>query len=213
MLDEETYFLKMHPIICDVVKDQLKPDQESCKQYIIGVWKDFSGPWYRTQEERAEKWPYVDHIQRYYGTPIRELWMQYADFVNIAWICSQFAQSIAASKDFYQYTLQEFGDAGYKPCFAARAIAGAYFNSGDEKSAEPYYYLALEHMLKKPEEDYRELGLIYEKVGRCAYTNGDYDKAKEYLDDSLKYHAKARTVPGANIPIISFYFYTKQINH
>ena len=195
MLDEETYFLKMHPIICDVVKEQLKPDQTSCKQYIMGVWKDFSGAWFQSLEERAEKWPYVDHIQRYYGKPTKELWQQYADFANIAWICAQFAQSIAASKEFYEYTLQEFGDAGYKSCYAARTVAGAYFNAGDEKNAEPYYFRGLEHMLKKPEENYLELALIHEKVGRCAYTNGDFVQAEKYLQDALEYHAMAKADP------------------
>lgn len=200
MMDSETKFVQMHPVICDVVKDQLKPDQTVCSRYILGVWEDFKGAWFQTLEERNEKWPYVDHIQRHYGTPTAELYQQYVDFSNIAWICGQFDQSIRAAKEMYAFTLRQFGDGGYKAAFAARTVAGAYFNAGDEKNAEPYYYLGLEHMLKNPEESYRELGFLYEKVGRCAYSGADYEKAKDYLENALKYHALAqqRGEQGAN---------------
>lgn len=191
MMEQDTKFVQLHPIIGDVVKDQLKPDQTGCSQYIRGLWKDFDGAWFMSLEERNEKWPYVDHIQRHYGTPTKELYQQYVDFANIAWICSQFQQSIRSSKEVYAFTLRQFGDAGYRPAYAARAVAGAYFNAGDEKNAEPYYYLGLEHMLKKPEESYLELGFLYEKVGRCAYSGGDYQKAKEHLDNAIKSFALA----------------------
>ncbi len=203
MLDEETYRLKMHPIICDVTKDQLKPDPISCKQYIIGVWETVGNAWFQSVEEREEKWPYVDHIQRYYGMPTRELWQQYSDFANVAWICSQFDQAIEASKKVYEFTIKEFGDAGYKAAFAARAIAGAYFNAGDDEGAEPYYYLALEHMLKRPEESYKELGYSYQKVARCAYTHLDFEKATEYLEKSLEAFAKAEASPQEETTVIT----------
>jgi len=198
MLDDETYYLKMHPIICDVVKDQLHPTTNDCSQYVIGLWKDFRDAWHQTLEERAEKWPLVDHIVRHYGTPTLELWQQYADFCNICWICSQFPQAIAMSKAFYDFTVKEFGDAGYHSAFAARAIAGSYYNAGDEKSAEPYYYIALEHMLKKPEESYKELALIHEKVGRCCYLNGDFEKSADYLTKAMHYHEIAASIPAEN---------------
>jgi len=194
IMERDTKFIKLHPIICDVVKDQLKPDQVSCSQYIRGVWSDLKTAWFQTLEERNENWPYGDHIQRHYSTPTKELYTEYVGFANTAWICGQFEQSIRASKEIYAFTLKEFGDAGYKPAYAARAIAGAYFNAGDDKNAEPYYYLGLEHMLKKPEENYNEVGFLYQKVGRCAYSNGDFEKAKEYLEASLRYHDKALEV-------------------
>lgn len=195
MLDEDTYCLKMHPIICDVVKDQLHPDQDSCQQYIYGIWEDFGDAWFMPLEERQEKWPCVAHILRYYGEPTAALWRQYADFVNIAWICGQFEQSVAAAKNFYAFTCKTFGDAGFKPCFAARNIANAYFNAGDAASAEPYYFQALEHMLKNPGEDYIELGTVYQKVGRCAYSKGDFDRSKAYLSASLEAYEKAKEHP------------------
>ena len=195
MFDEETCRLQLHPIICDVTRDQLSPDQTGCQQYIRGLWKGMGNTWFLSWEEKAARWPYVDHVLKHYGTPTAELWQEYSDFANIAWICGQFTQSIEASKRVYEFTLNTFGDAGYKPAFAARCVAGAYFNAGQDKNAEPYYYLSLEHMRKAPEEDYVELGFIYQKVGRCAYTNGDFDKATEYLNASLESFEKAKDYP------------------
>ncbi len=203
MLDEETYYLKMHPIICDVVKDQLHPDQTSCSAYVMGLWKDMKQAWWKTAEERAEKWPYVDHLLRYYGDPTAELLQQYMDLANAAWVCSQFPQAIAASKKVYEFTLRQVGDAGYQAAFAARTVAGAYFNAGDDEGAEPYYYLGLEHMLKKPEESYKELGYAYQKVGRCAYSHHDFEKAEEYLRLSLEAFEKASQDPAEGMTAIT----------
>ena len=200
MMDNASKFLQLHPIICDVVKDQLKPDQISCAQYIRGVWADLKPAWFMTLEERNEKWPYGDYILQHYGTPTRELYDEYVGFANTAWICSQFDQSIRTGKEIYAFTLKEFGDAGYQPAYAARSVGNAYFNAGRDREADLWFSLALEHILKRPEDSCLELGLCYQKTGRSAYQNGEFDKAKEYLDLSMEYFTAAiqRQEPGAN---------------
>ena len=191
IMEPDTKFIKLHPIIADVVRDQLKPDQVSCAQYIRSLGKDIDGAWFMLPEERNEKWPYADHILRHYGTPTGELYREYAIFANTAWICSQFDQSIQASKELYAFALKKFGDVGYQPANAARTVGNAYFNAGRDKEAEPWFYLCLEHILKRPEDSFMEVGMAYQKVGRCAYQNGEFDKAKEYLDLSMENFTRA----------------------
>lgn len=191
MMEQDTKFIKLHPIICDVVKDELKPDQLSCAQYIRGLWKDLKPAWFMTLQERNEKWPYGDYILQHYATPTKELYEEYAGFANTAWICGQFELSFQSAKEVYAFTLKTFGDAGYKTAYAARAIGNAYFNAGRDREADPWFYVALEHMLKRPEDSYLELGWCYQKVGRSAYQNGDFTKAKEYLDLSMESFAIA----------------------
>ena len=195
MLDEETFFVKMHPIICDVTREQLKPDVTACSRYVMGVWRSTDNAWYQPLEERSEKWPYVEHILRHYGQPTLALWQQYSDFANYAWVCSHFPIAIESAKRVYDFTLETFGDAGYKPAFAARAVAGAYYNAGDEAGAEPYYQKALAHMRLKPEERYQELGLILQKVGRCAANRGDYARAEALLRESLEAFDTSLSIP------------------
>ena len=200
MMEQDTKFIKLHPIIGDVVKAQLKPDPISCARYIRGLWKDLKPAWFMTVQERSEKWPYGDYILQHYGTPVRELYEEYAGFANTAWICGQFDQSIRAAKEIYAFTLKEFGDGGYQPAHAALAVGNAYFNAGRDREADPWFSLALEHIRKRPEDSFLELGLCCQKTGRSAYQTGDFGKAKEYLDLSMEYFTQAirRQEPGAN---------------
>lgn len=186
MTDEETGYLMMHPIICDVVKAELKPDNASCQEYIWGVWRVTVNAWHMDKETRAERWPLVDHIMRFHPTPIPALSRPYASFVNIAWICGQYTQSIAAAQAYYDYIIKTFGPNTFEAGMAARAYAAAYHNGGNDDAAEPYYRLSLEHQRNAPNKTYKEMGIILNRVGRCARRNGDYGEAKSLLDESLE---------------------------
>ena len=186
MTEEETGYLMMHPIICDVVKDALRPDNASCQSYIWGVWRATVNAWHMDKETRAERWPLVDHILRFYPTPIPELSRPYASFVNIAWICGQYAQSITAAQAYYDYILKTFGPNTFEAGLAARSFGAAYHNGGDDDAAEPYYRLSLEHQRNAPNKTHKEMGIILNRVGRCARRKGDHQEAKALLDESLE---------------------------
>lgn len=185
MYDESSGALMMHPIICDVVKEELKPDNISCEDYIRGVWKVSVNAWHMDKETRAERWPLVNHILRFHGIPTVALFRQYCDFVNIAWICGQYSQSIAAAKIVYDFSLQHYGINTFEAGFAARCIASAYHNSGDENSAEPYYRISAQHQRNAPNKNYVELAIILGKVGRCAYEKGNFEESRQVLTEAL----------------------------
>lgn len=186
MTDAESGHLMMHPIICDVVKAELNPDNMSCQEYILGVWRVSANAWNMDKETRAERWPLVDHILRFHPTPIPALSRPYASFVNIAWICGQYTQSIAAAQAYYDYIIKAFGPNTFEAGIAARSYAAAYHNGGNDDAAEPYYRLSLEHQRNAPNKTYKEMGIILNRVGRCARKNGDYAEAKALLDESLE---------------------------
>ena len=186
MTDEESGYLMMHPIICDVAKAELKPDNVSCQEYIWGVWRVTVNAWHMDKETRAERWPLVDHLMRFHPTPTPALSRPYASFVNIAWICGQYTQSVAAAKAYYDYIIKTFGPNTFEAGLAARSFAAAYHNGGDDESAEPYYRLSLEHQRNAPNKTYKELGIILHRVGRCARKNGDLEEAKALLDESME---------------------------
>lgn len=185
MLDEETDMLMLHPVICDVVKAELQPTPERCADYITGLWDDVKSCWWWTAEKRDALAPYVAHIQKTYPEPVRALWRQYGDFVNVAWICGNFALSIASGHRFYDMTLREFGPNSEQAGNAATWLAGAYHNSGDDVSAEPYYQLGLEHRLASIGPDDAEVGISYSKLGRCAYLRHDFPAARTALDSAI----------------------------
>lgn len=186
ILDEESDYVKIHPIIYDVVKEELKPDPVSCYDYIHALWKDVRGMWNFDLEDRDQKWPYVDFLLQKYPNPVKELWYEYASFLNIAWICGRFEQSIKAGHKHYDFTMKEYGQHTLQAAFSARWLAGTYYNAGDFDTAEIYYKEALEHHKHSVEKDYTEYGLIYGKVGRCAYMHKDFEESKRCLDKALE---------------------------
>lgn len=195
MLDEETNYIKMHPIICDVVKEQLRPTINTCQKYIINLWKVIKNAWFMPVEERMELWPYVKHLLEKYPEPTLETWRQYAAFGDIAWICGDFRKAIDAGHTSYIFAVENFGTTNKKTSFAARLLAGAYYNAGDDASAEPYFKLAAEHHLACKEQDLIELGITYSKVGRCAYMNHDFETAKKYLSNAVNSFEKMSPIP------------------
>lgn len=184
-LDEDTDILSLHPVICDVVKADLNPTTHSCADFIKGIWKASKDAWWMTVEQRSQIMPYVAHIQNHYPQPIPELFLQYADFVNIAWICSDFDRSQRSGHVFYEFCLAQYGPDSEECGDAARYLAGAYHNGGDNVSAEPYYRLALEHYLASIGPDAHKVAVTCSKLGRCAYYNGDFAGALEYLNRAM----------------------------
>lgn len=199
ILDEDTDVLSLHPVICDVVKAELKPSPGSTREYICGFWEYARNCWYMPAEERDALKPYVAHIQNHYPQPAPELWLQYADFVNIAWMCGDFERSQRSGHIFYDFCLRHFGPASEKTGKAALFLAGSYHNADDNDSAGPYYQLALEHYLAHPEPDRHQIAVVHSKLGRCAYYRGDYDKARDHLEQALELFrtlAEEATDPG-----------------
>lgn len=191
MLDEDTDILSLHPVICDVIKAELEPSPLSCKDYILGLWNYAKNCWYFTVEERSAIIPYVAYIQNNYPQPVRELWLQYGDFVNIAWMCYDFPRSQRSGHIFYDFSLKEFGPGSREAGLAATWLAGAYHNGGNNDDAEPYYRLGLEHLLESLGPDHYQVGNGYGKLGRCAYFKHDFESSKKYLDEGLAVFQRA----------------------
>lgn len=185
LLDEGTDTLILHPVIGDVVRDQLKPTPVTCQDYVKGLWRISNQCWYLTVEERERIAPYVAFIQRNFPAPAPELWLEYSDFVNIAWMCGNFDLAIASGHRLYEMSLREYGPNTMQAGTAATYLAGAYHNSGDDGSAEPFYLEGLEHRLACLGPDAKDVGVSYSKLGRCAYLKHDFGKATEYLDKAI----------------------------
>ncbi len=201
MEDEQTWKLKLHPVIYDVVTDQLKPGPLECSTYVKNMSKHMCGAWWMKVSERQEKWPLAEHILQRYPEPVEGLLSQYVDLSNAAWVCGQFSQAISSAKACYGFILRTQGDVGRVPAASARSVAGAFYNSGDAAGAREYYFKALEHILKKPEESYTELGFAYQKTGRCAYQSGDYALAQTHLNASLDAFAQAVRMGESHTPV------------
>lgn len=185
MLNDENYFLVMHPVICDVVKAQLHPTPASCKDFIYGlreVVKDF---WYFETEYRESLAPYVVHLLTNYMKPTPEVMDPYGNFINCAWLCSRFELSIKSSHVYYDAILEEYGPNTAEAGNAATWLAGAYHNSGDDINAEPYYLEGLNHRIAALGPYDKLVAVSCSKLGRCAYKKKDFETSKKYLDQAM----------------------------
>ncbi len=190
MLDEKTDTLILHPVIADVVREQLHPTPLLCQDYVIGLWKKLRNCWYYTTEERNALSPYLFFFLRTFPEPQKELWLQYGDFGNCAWICGNFELSIQSCLRFYKMTLREFGPETVETGMAATWLGGAYHNSGDNDSAEPYYRQGLEARLAVLGSFHRDVAVSYGKLGRCAYLKKHFKEAEKYLNKAMKIFAR-----------------------
>ena len=186
MLDEDTDMLMLHPVIADVVRDQLRPTPVMCRDYMEGLMEVSKDCWFFPVEERNKIAPYVAFIQQNFPEPVPELWRQYCCFVNVAWMCGNFELSIASGHRAYEMCLREFGPGTEQAGKAATFLAGAYHNSGDDDSAEPYYLEGLKHRLAALGPDAKDVGVSYAKLGRCAYLSHDFEQAETYLERSIE---------------------------
>lgn len=191
MLNDDTDVLSMHPVVCDVVKDQLHPEVQNCKDYIAGLWREVGSLWNYSREDRMRLWPLYYEIIQNYNEPIPELWKEFSYLENNAWICGRYALAAELGHKFLAYTKETFPDDFTKIGIAATYLGGCYHNGGDDTNAAPFYEEGLENQKKciGPESSYSawdELSSAYQKVGRCAYLTGDFDKAKACFDESIR---------------------------
>lgn len=189
-LDEENDIIRMHPVICDVVKAQLQPSQTRCRKYINELMVKMWGCWFFTAEERNELYPYVLQLFQTFPLPIRETFTNYCSLENVMWICGDFDLAQRTGHAIYEYSESEFGENAVETGEAAMSLAGAYHNAGDDKTAEGWYKKSLDIMKKNATEPTAVLAKGYMKVGRCACLNGKYQEAKEYYDASMEVYKK-----------------------
>ncbi len=190
-LDEDTDVLSMHPVIADVVREQLHPAVETGKTYIAGLWREVGSLWFKNQEERARLWPLYAKLIRDYYEPVPELWTEFSYLENNAWICARYALAIETGHRFLNYTKENYPQDYEKIGIAANYLGGCYHNGGDDFHAAPYYEEGLEYQKKAIREDsgyeqWNQLSNAYQKVGRCAYLTGEYEKAKACFEESMR---------------------------
>ena len=190
-LDEETDILSMHPVIGDVVHEQLHPSVETGKTYIAGLWREVGSLWMYSLEERARLWPYYAKIIRDYYDPIPELWTEFSYLENNAWICARYALAVEIGHRFLDYTKENYPQDYQKIGIAANYLGACYHNGGDDIHAAPYYEEGLECQkmaitADSGYEQWNQLSSAYQKVGRCAYLAADYAKAKACFEESIR---------------------------
>ncbi len=180
-LDDRTDMLQLHPVVCDVVKAELHPSPLSCIDYVRGLYSRVRGFWNMETEERRDLYPLVSFLLDAWPEPVRELFTEYGQFGDCAWICGDYARSQAAGQRLYDFAVSAFGDPSPEAGTAALYTAAAFFNAGDSDAAEPWYRLGYRHRAAALDAHDILLGASHIKLARCARLRGDFDTARSEL--------------------------------
>lgn len=179
-LNEEAETIALHPVVADVVRSELAPDQTSCYDYIDGLRNQLRDVWWFTLEERNRLYPYLAALLRYFPLPTKELFTDYCSFINIPWICGDFEQSIQTGHHVYEFAQKEYGADSQKTALCALYLAGAYHNKGDNQASEPWYKKSLEIFEHSETQISEYQAQCCFKVGRCARWRKDFSEAEYY---------------------------------
>ena len=187
-LDEDTGddILRMHPVVRDVVREELSPTPESCADYINGLMKKGMGMWFFTAAEKAAFYSLARQVMIDWPDPTEKTLSAQVVFINLAWMGADFERAQTYGKRMYEQVLEICGKAGTETGRAALFVASAYHNAGDDISAEPWYQKAYEHLLAQGGEATAVLAQACFKVGRCAVKRGDLEAAQPYYDRAVE---------------------------
>ena len=187
---EDDDMISLHPVICDVVREELKPTAMGCQDYIHGMYEKMISIWFFQIEEKNKLYPLLRFYLHQFPDPIPELWREYLEFINIPWICNDFGLAVETGKRVFQFAIDYFGDGSEEAGDAAYGYGTAYHNSGDDEQAEKWYQEALKHWLNCLSPDNSKLAVVYMKIGRCARLRDDLDRAKALYQASGEIYAQ-----------------------
>ncbi len=196
--------LRIHPVVRDVVREELEPTPVNCLDYIKGLQKKSIDMWFFDLKERNDFYSLVRQIVIDWPVPTPETLNAYNDLINAVWMGSDFARAQSFGENVYHYALETYGPAHYETGTAALYVAGAYHNAGDDITAETWYRKAYEHMLELGGPITPTLAMACFKVGRCAVKRGDLEAARPYYEKAVELYNDliARKVfrPGRQYP-------------
>lgn len=189
----------LHPLVSEVIlsASELKPNIVNCRCYLEKIADRLYFSWNHPISENILYVDAVLSIAEYFAPfafnqndqALFEIWVVFSSFL---WQVGKFDEAIHYGKITYDNCLKEYGSASMLTGFAARALAGAYFNCQKIEESMPWYRLGLEHMEAESKKESIDLALSYEKVART-YTwkyDRDFKKAealfKKAIDTRLR---------------------------
>lgn len=180
--------LSLHPLMSEVIKENLKPDLKSFEKCLRNIAQFAHHAWFRVYGENVEVADNIYSVLSYFQPFDADAVQYFEPLISFLWQVGRFDDSINLDKQLYDSCLEKYGEASMITGFVAKSLAGCYFNSRRVQESIKWYEQGLNCMLKANCGDNEDLAMSYSKVARC-YTwnfNLDKEKAKKYFDIALK---------------------------
>lgn len=198
-LEDETDTLSLHPVIADVVREELLPDLDNCASFILNLNEAIGNLWTRDLKERKRLSPFVVSILPRMKDFPASLWKACGVFAINAWICGYFSLSMQSGSHYLDHTRVLFPGDMKKIGQAALITASCYYNSGQTKQAETCYRMAMDCLLTNlsdadTDDDRVKAAESCCKVGRCAGMHGDYEEGIRLLHKASAIYQSVRHI-------------------
>lgn len=179
--------ISLHPLVREVVWSVLEPGLENCMPFLkkVGYFCFYS--WFRPYTENMAVGDCILSILQSLNGPEECEWSIFSIFSNFLWQIGKFEESVHYGMQMYEAVRKLYGEASMITGFAAKSVAGCYFNSGRRQESMAYYRKGLEFMLASGAPETEDLAMSYEKVARCLSWKyeQDLEKSEELFQEAL----------------------------
>lgn len=197
-INGETRTLALHPVIREVIFNELKPDYATCKEFMdkcamVGA-DAIPLMWSLPYDEKAA----LLECYMNFAQCIKEVTAEtYALFVNMSYMYNYIAKhpvAIALQERIYRFACDHYGTQSTEAMLICNRIGWKCYNSQLLEKALPYYQAAADWFFENPCYTTREshdvirscadlLQVLYQKTGDTAYLK----KSREYLEKASVY--------------------------
>ena len=197
-VSEDIQSVSLHPLVAEVIHsdEKARPDTVNCHELLCGLSKYLYKTWYRPIKENLAVMDSILFMEEYFSPFVfdkddHEIYCIFSYMPTFLWQVGKFDEAIRYGRQFFDTCLSVCSTESMLIGYAAKMVAGCYFNSGRLEESIPWYRKGLEYMLDAGKET-EDLAMSYEKVARC-YTwpfEQDFDKAEEYFKRSYDIRKK-----------------------
>lgn len=180
--------IAFHPMIAEVVRKQLKPDEKNCGTFLQNFAEYLYFSWHRPYEENRKVLDNVMALAEYFPSPDVSALRFFEPIGNYLWQMGKFEEAVRYAGSVYEACIAQIGPDTVEAGIMAKELGGCYFNGGRLEESVAWYERGLRHMLAGKAEDSEDLALCYEKVARCHTWEcaQDFDQAEKLFEESLK---------------------------
>lgn len=186
--------ISLHPLVREVVWSVLEPGLENCLSFLRKAGGFCYFAWFRPYTENLAVGDCILSILQSLKGPGEQEWKIFSFFANFLWQLGKFEDAIHYGHQMYDAVLRLYGEASMASGYAAKSLAGCYFNSGKRKESVSYYRKGLACMLASGAPESEDLAMSYEKVARCLTWEyeQDLEKAEELFKTALDIRLRLR---------------------
>ena len=170
--------ISLHPLVREVVWSVLEPGVENCLPFLRQATRFCHGAWFRPYPENVAVGDCILSLLQSLKGPEPAEWYSFTVYPNFLWQIGMFEDAVHYGHNTYEGVKALYGEASMFTGFAAKALAGCYFNAGREQESIRYYRQGLESMVASGAAENEDLAMSYEKVARCCTWEYERDMEK-----------------------------------